>query len=325
MPKNYARIDLHLHLDGSLSIANVHKLAKLQGIPLPEEEALRKLLSVDESCRDLNDYLKRFDFPLELLQTGEAIRLSVQTLLEELTKQGLFYAEIRFAPQLHCRKGLSQREVLTAALGGIKGSSIPTGLILCCMRGAKEVLNQTTLELAEEFLGNGVVGVDLAGAEGLFPTGDYLELFSFAREKNIPITIHAGEAAGADSVLDALSLGAIRIGHGIRSFESPELMRRLQEEQIPLEMCPTSNLDTHAVASLQEYPLQTYVNRGIPVTVHTDDMTVSNTTLAKEFDLIRSQFGLSDSDLCKLSLNAVNAAFCDEATKEMLRKKILSL
>lgn len=316
-------IDLHLHLDGSLSIASVKKLAALQSIPLPEDDLLHSILSVGPECRDLNEYLEKFDYPLSLLQTSEGIAMSVSNLLEELSVQGLMYAEIRFAPQLHLMKGLSQRQVVEAAIAGLEDAPIPCGLILCCMRMPdNKAENLETVRLAKDYLGKGVAAVDLAGAEAVFPTKNFAEEFALARELAVPYTIHAGEADGRDSIYTALEFGTKRIGHGIRAWEDPALLKTLAADSITLECCPTSNLNTQIFQDLREYPIRIMLEEGVRFTVNTDNMTVSNTTLAREWQLLMDHFPLEQSDVIRILLNAVDAAFAPDDLKAELRKKI---
>lgn len=308
--ENMKWIDLHLHLDGSLSIDTVKVLAKEQNIPIEDDDELIRRLSVNKDCRDLNEYLEKFDFPLSLLQMGEAIGESVYRLQEELKSQGLDYAEIRFAPQLHCRKGLSQYEVVQYAVDGLNRSDFDAKLILCCMRGSdNHAENIETVKVAERYLGKGVCAIDLAGAEGLFPTSDFADIFALARKKNIPFTIHAGEADGAESVRAAIDFGTSRIGHGIRAIEDINLVREIAKKGIILEMCPTSNLNTCAVDDIKNYPIKKFMDMGVKVTVNTDNITVSDTTLENEFKLIKDTFGLTDKEMEELSRNAENARF----------------
>lgn len=303
-------IDLHLHLDGSLSVQTVKLLAQMQNIPIDDDTRLKERLSVGRNCRDLNEYLERFDFPLSLLQTGAAISESVYLLQEELKEQGLDYAEIRFAPQLHCQKGLSQDEVVQYALDGLDRSDFDARLILCCMRGAdNHAENIETVEVARRYFGKGVCAVDLAGAEGLFPTADFADIFALAREYDIPFTIHAGEADGAESIRAAIDFGARRIGHGVRAIEDKALVREIAEKGIVLEMCPTSNLNTCAVDDIKNYPIKEFMDMGVKVTINTDNMTVSDTTLAAEFKLIKDTFDLTEDEMKTLSTNVENARF----------------
>lgn len=318
-------IDLHLHLDGSLSIASARQLAALQNIDIPKrEEELRALLSVEDDCPDLNVYLEKFAFPCMLLQTKEAISLAVKNLLNELYEQGLMYAEIRFAPQKHTDKGLSQSEVIKAALGGMKCAPIPAGLILCCMRGEGiEAQNLETVSLAKQYLGQGVVAIDLAGAEALFPTEDFAAVFAMAKELGVPYTIHAGEAAGPQSIRTALDFGAARIGHGVRVTEDAELLERVVKEGIPLECCPTSNLQTQVYKEISEYPIRTFLEAGVKFTINTDNTAVSATSLKEEWEKVITAFSLTAEEVKQILLYSVEAAFAEEALKEQMRNKVM--
>ena len=320
----YALIDLHLHLDGSLSVDSVRKMAALQGIQISEnDEELREMLQVSEGCRDLNEYLEKFAFPCSLMQTAEGLAMAVRNLEAELAAQGLLYAEIRFAPQLHTLQGMSQREVVEAAVRGMGKSALCSGLILCCMRGNdNREANLETVRVAKEFLGKGVVSIDLAGAEALFPTQDFADLFALAQELGIPYTIHAGEADGPASVYKALEFGAKRIGHGVRSLEDRALVKRLAEEQITLELCPTSNLNTSIFESYTAYPLRKLMEAGVKVTINTDNMTVSNTTVAAELQHLTDALALTEEELQQLACNAADASFADEKTKQWMKKEI---
>lgn len=321
-------IDLHLHLDGSLAPEDVLRLAQLTNIRLPREDAdsLRPLLEVTPNCRNLGEYLEKFDLPLQVLQKDESIELSVYFLLKRLSEQGLCYAEIRFAPQLHLQRGLTQQQVVAAAVNGLERGiaefHMPAQLILCCMRGdANETANLETVRVAKAFLGHGVCAVDLAGNEAAYPTEDFFPVFSLAEELDLPIIIHAGEAAGAESVRQALMLNARRIGHGVRSVENKELLNLLAETKTPLELCYTSNLQTKAVED-SAYPICQLLDAGIPITINTDNMTVSGTNLRREYTLLRDAFGLSENTLQEIACNAADAAFVPAETKEKLKAQI---
>lgn len=329
IPK-YGMIDLHVHLDGSLSFKMAGELAKMQGMETKSARDLKSLMVAPKDCRDLNDYLTKFEYPLELLQTESAITYSVYELLKIQKSQGIAYSEIRFAPQLHTRRGLKQEQVVAAAVKGLQefmadnkmagdktenGKSegcedFCSGLILCCMRGAdNQVMNMETIDVAGEFLGKGVVALDLAGAEALFPTENFESLFREARRKGIPFTIHAGEADGPESIWQALEFGASRIGHGVRCLEDRELVRRLAKDKIPLELCPTSNINTRIFKNITDYPILQLLDEGIKITINTDNMTVSNTTLRDEFKLVSDTFQLREMQIRQLMRNAADSAF----------------
>ena len=322
--------DLHVHLDGSLSIETVKHLAKMQNIDVTGDE-LADRLSVSADCRDLNEYLEKFEFPLQLLQTKAAISYSVCELVRIQEEQGVIYSEIRFAPQFHMRNGLSQHEVVEAACDGIiesrkywKSYSCHN-LILCCMRSdSNKNENMETIRLAALYAEKGhcVVAADLAGAEGLYATDTFADVFRDAVQRGVPFTIHAGEAAGADSIQCALNMQAVRIGHGIRCIGSEAVMQRLAESETVLELCPTSNLNTRIYESIEEYPIQQLISKGIKVTVNTDNMTVSGTTEARELALVADTFDMEKKDVKQLIMNSVDAAFAPEAIKNRLRAMV---
>ena len=324
LERNYGLIDLHLHLDGSLSVKTVRELAQMQNMEVPADDAkLLEMLQVSKDCKDLNEYLEKFSFPCSLLQMKEAITLAVYNLLEELKEQGLLYAEIRFAPQLHTLKGLDQKAVVEAAVEGLYKSDMKANLILCCMRGdTNQKENLETLDVAEMFLGKGVCAVDLAGAEALYFTDAFKDLFAVADAKGLPRTIHAGEAMGPESVWSALEIGTKRIGHGVRSLEDCTLVRKLAEEGITLEMCPTSNLNTNMFPSIEEYPLRKLMDAGVKVTLNTDNMTVSGVTIRSEMEQVIETFRLTDEECRQLLCNAAEASFADENVKAWLLELI---
>ena len=303
--------ELHLHLDGAITPRIAKKLAALQGIELPYEgEQLNNALSVGEDCQSLNEFLQCFDLPLKLLQTKEGISEAIYLVQEELKAEGLSYAELRFAPQLHCQGGLSQAQVIEAALDGLKRSTLPCNLILCCMRGAdNEELNMQTVETAKKYLGDVVCAVDIAGAEGLFPTENFAPVFAKVREYGVPMTLHAGEAAGPDSMKTALSFGTKRIGHGVAAINDPELIKRLIDENVTLEVCVTSNYHTKVVPAINMHPIHKLLEAGVHVTVNSDNRTCSRTTLQKEKEVLKEELGFTDEEIEKMQEYAWEARF----------------
>ena len=321
-------IDLHCHLDGAITLEIAKTLGNLQNIELPakNDDELLKKLSVPENCESLNDFLQCFGLPLRLLQTKEGISEAVRLVQENAKNQGLIYLEIRFAPQLHLINGLTQEEVILAALDGLKASELHTNLILCLMRSDhNQDENLETVKLAKKYLvkDEGVVAIDLAGAEALFKTKDFEKEFSLARDYGIPFTIHAGEADGPESVKTALKLGAKRIGHGVRVNEDPELLEYIVKNEIPLEMCPNSNRQTKAVSDMTKYPLQEYLAKGVKVTINTDDPAICRTNLKNEFSYIEKMYGITSDQKKQLLLNAADVAFCSENFKKYLKENIL--
>lgn len=310
-------IELHLHLDGSLRPETVWELAKEQNIKLPANtvDEVRDQMQVPEDCRTLEEYLTRFDLPLLVLQTREALERAAFELTEDLAKEWVTYAEIRFAPQLSIKGGMTQEQAVEAAIEGVKRGmeqypSIRVGLILCCMRGEdNEEWNLQTVETAKKYLGDVVCAVDIAGAESLYPTERFAPVFEKVREYGLPSTIHAGEAAGPESMKTALAFGAKRIGHGVAAVEDPELVRRLIEEQITLEVCVTSNYQTKVVPSIEAHPIRRLFNAGVRVTVNSDNRTVSNTNVRKELDILRNVFGFKEQEIEKMEEYAWEARF----------------
>lgn len=315
-----AWIDLHLHLDGSISVKTARKLAGMQGIALPvSTDELRRRMSVMTNCQSLNDYLERFLLPCSLLTIREALYLCTYELLDELYEQGLRYAEVRFAPQKSCAGGLTQYDAVEIVLRAIMDAPIPCGLILSMMRGDDcHAQNMETVEVARHFHSSGVVAVDLAGAEALYPTHTFSEEFAAVRHAGVPLIVHAGEAAGADSVRAAVMAGAVRIGHGVRALEDPEVVRMLVDRQITLELCPTSNLNTCIFHSYDEYPLRRLMDAGVRMSINTDNMTVSNTTLRQEWQHMIDTFHLTDDEIRRIVQDTVDASFAPAQVKQSL-------
>jgi adenosine deaminase len=319
-------VELHLHLDGALSIDNCKKIAKIQNIDIPDDDEISKMMVVRNDCSDLNEFLTKFEFPLSLLQTSEGIKNAVKNLEDELVERGIIYAEIRFAPQLHTKRGLSQDQVVTAAIEGHNSSKLRSNLILCCMRGDNNHdENMETVRIAKKYLGEGVCAIDLAGAEALYPTKDFEDIFMYAKELDIPFTIHAGEADGPTSVYDAIRFGTKRIGHGVRSIEDSNLVNTILEKDITLEICPTSNICTSVYNKIEDIPIKEFIDKGIKITINTDDPTVCNTKLKDELKLVANTFNLTYDDIFKLQLNAINASFASKEVKAEITNMICNL
>lgn len=322
-----ALIDLHVHLDGSIPLSAAAQLVAEAGLDLSLAE-LQEKMQVPAHCQDLNQYLATFELPLKLMQSAQGIRTVAKAFHEQLDAEGILYAEPRFAPGSLTAGGLSQQEVLEAALAGRADfyaehpqSALHTAYIICAMRGTGEELkhkNEESIDLAAAYLGNGVVAADLAGAEALFATENFSSLFAEAQRKNVPFTIHAGEAAGPESIKAALRLGAQRIGHGVRSLEDAGVIQDLKATKVALEICPTSNLQTRIFESIERFPLEQLLDAGLTVTINTDNMTVSNTTLSHEFELLQQRCGLDKNTARELAENAARAVFSDSSEKDRL-------
>lgn len=311
------KVELHLHLDGSL---NIEKISKKYGIDYGK---LREKMTADAKCENLNDYLTKFDYPISIMQTKKEIEDAVIDLLEELKKQNVIYAEIRFAPQFHTKKGLTQEEVIQSVLEAREKVDIKSNFILCFMRGNDNMNdNYETLLLAKKYLGQGVCALDLAGAEGIYPTENYRKLFEEVNKYSIPFTIHAGEASGYDSIKSAISFGAKRIGHGVKCADYPELIEEIKSKNITLEVCPTSNIQTCICDSYINHPISKLYNMGILTTINTDNMTVSNTTLVNEYIHLMEEAHLKLEDIIRMNKNSIDAAFISSEEKQKLHNRM---
>lgn len=311
------KVELHLHLDGAVPLELASQLSGLSMLDIKE-----KMIAKDK-CQDLNEYLTKFDFPISLMQTKENLTTIAHQLATSLERQNVIYAEIRFAPMFHTKAGLSFEEVVDAVLLGLKQTpSIKTNLILCLMRGMDREANQKTLDVALKYLNKGVCAIDLAGAEDKYPLSDYKDFFCKAREKNLPFTIHAGESGGADEVIEAIQLGATRIGHGIHAIENNDALELIKEKDVLLEVCPTSNVQTNAVSDYASHPIPKLYKNQIPVCINTDDPTISNLSLTEEYLKLFEQFHFEITDYQKMNINALNHAFLNSEEKQSLLQKL---
>lgn len=308
------KVELHLHFDGSIDVPYTNQLLGY--------DASNELIDTDSSS--LGEYLEKFKLPIKLLQDLDNIEMYAYLLAKALEKDEVIYAEVRFCPLLHIEKNSIDDVVAAMKRGFAKVSYVKINLIFCMMRNFSFEKNYKIIELTKRFLGNGVVGIDLAGDEAKYKTGDFKELFEIIAKERIPFTIHAGEADGYNSVVDAILFGTTRIGHGIRSVESEAVMDKLHREKITLEICPTSNISTKAVLSMEIHPIKELMNHNILVTINTDNRTVSNTTLNKEYEELEKAFNFTEEDFVRFNLNAIDCAFISEGEKAELRVRLIN-
>ncbi len=320
MPK----VELHCHLDGSLRPETMLDLAREAGITLPRQDpdALRNYMCAD-NVGGLADYLHRFDTTISILQTSAALERVAYELIEDASRDGLRYIEVRNAPHLNIRGGLSVDEVIAATMRGLSRGERDFGtiarFITCSLRHWDPRRSLEAAEAAVRHKSSGVVGFDLAGAEAEFAAADHAAAFDYARKHFLRVTCHAGEAAGPESVKQALfDCNASRIGHGVRSAEDPDLLDYIRDAGIPLEMCPTSNEQTHAVPSYAQHPLKRYLESGIVTTINTDNRLISGVTLTDEYARVVNELGLTVSELCRCVLNACEASFLPYAERMQL-------
>jgi adenosine deaminase len=325
--RDLPKVELHVHLDCSVRPRTAGELAAQQGRVVPDE--LETALICPPICNSLADYLSRVDAALALLQTGPALERVAYELVEDMAREHIFYAEIRYAPQLCTRSGLSMQEVIDAVSAGLQAAKqaygVSTGQIICCLRHDPSSLSHEVAQYAiSNWRPGKVVGLDLAADEALYPGFPHRTAFRLARGVGMPRTVHAGEAAGPASIREAISLlGAQRLGHGVRLAEDESLFQTVIDQHIALEMAPTSNVQTRAVRSLADHPIDRFMRRGLPVTVNTDGRTTSDTTLTQEFLRLSQQFGWGLAEIQRAVLNAVDAAFVDQATRLELRDTVL--
>ncbi len=307
------KVDIHLHLDGSLPYSVIPELGKLSGLEIAPEK-IPELFSVMPGCRSLAEYFKCFEMPERILQKKECLSLATETLVRELYETHVLTAEIRFAPQRHKKQGLRGGEIVESVLGGMEKAlaqapGMKCGIILCMMIGGTQEDNAETVELAGTYLGKGVVALDIAGAEGAVPAAAFEKYFRKAKEYGVPFTIHAGECGDWRNIETALDMGASRIGHGVAAVYHEDTVKRLAETGTPIEVCVTSNLQTRAIPETEVHPVKKLLDRGVVVTINTDNMTVSGTNLSKEYELLMREYGFTQEDILKVQENGRKASF----------------
>jgi adenosine deaminase len=327
------KTDLHLHLDGSLRARTMWELAREQGIKLaaatPAE--LAKGLRAGERTKSLSDYLRIFDLTLTVLQEKSALKRVAYELAEDCARENVRHTEVRYSPILHQKHGLSLPDILEPVLDGLKAAErdfrISTGVIICGMRNISPKRSYELAELAVAYRKKGVVGFDLAGEEKDFPAKDHRDAFYLILDHNINSTVHAGEGFGPPSIAQALHYcGAHRIGHGTRLLEDEDLMNFVLDHRIPLEVCLTSNVQTRTVRTLRKHPFKLYLELGLRVTLNTDNTTVSNTTISKEYAHAAGAFGLTPYQVKRIVINGFKSAFLPYSQKaRMLRQAITEI
>jgi adenosine deaminase len=321
--------DLHVHLDGSLRLETILDLAAQDGVDLPSTDPvkLRKAMNLGENCGSLVEYLKAFDITLTVLQTEDALYRAAFELAEDAARENVRHMEVRYSPMLHTRNGVRLTAVVEAVLAGLRAArdayGIESNAILC---GIRNISPEHSLEMAElcvAYKGRGVVGYDLAGAEYDHPAKHHRAAFALVRQNNINCTIHAGEAYGPESIHQALHVcGAHRIGHGCRLREDGDLLHYINDHRIPLECCPSSNVQTGAVKDLGRHPLKLYYNLGLRVTINTDNRLVTDTTVSKELWLCHSKMLMSLADIKTMVVAGFKSAFLPFHVKQAMLRRV---
>jgi adenosine deaminase len=316
MRDGYPLVELHRHLDGNVRIETVLDLARRHGLALPAwtVEGLRPYVQILEREPSLVAFIAKFELLRRVVVDYDAVRRIVRENLEDAAREGIDYIELRFSPCFMAEShGLDPFGVVEAACDALAAAAdlpVRAKLIVIISRHYGPETGRTELATAIRCRDRGVVALDLAGDEAHFPGDLFVRHFAEAKDAGLHVVAHAGEAAGAASVRQAvLGLGAERIGHGIRALEDPAVVDLLRERRIPLEVCPTSNVHTSTVPSLAAHPLPHLLRRGLAVTLNTDDPSISGIDLAHEYRVAQEQLGLSDADLRRLQENALEHAF----------------
>ena len=309
------KAELHCHLDGSVRPETLLALAHEYGQPMPrhDAESLRDYMVVSDG-HSLDDYLQRFAVTLSVMQTAEALERIAYELAIDAAADGVRYLEVRYAPILNARHGLSLGDAVQAPLRGLERAEREVGIvarvIVCGIRSMAPAVSLELAELAVAFRGRGVVGFDLAGGEAGNPAAAHQQAFAHARRHDLACTCHAGEGDGPESVRQALHACCVdRIGHGTRIVEDPALLEYVIDRRVPIEVCLTSNIQTRAAASYDAHPLRLYYDRGMHVVLNTDNRLMSGTTLTDEYEHASRHLGFSFDELARMALNGFDSAF----------------
>jgi len=309
------KAELHCHLDGSLRPATMIELARELDRPMPAPDAasLREYMTVDDA-RNLEDYLERFAITLSVMQTERALERIAYELAEDAAHDGVRYIEVRYAPVLNVREGLSLEQAVEAPLRGLARAEADHGIkgrvIVTAIRNMAPSVSQELAELAVAFKRQGVVGFDLAGGEAGNPAKAHRKAFEHARCHDLACTCHAGEGDGADSVREAVHVcGADRIGHATRLIEDTSLTDYCNDRRIALEICLTSNVQTRAAESYAAHPFREYYDRGLNVVLNTDNRLMSNVTLTDEYMHAAQSLHFNFDELARVALNGFESCF----------------
>jgi adenosine deaminase len=321
--RSLPKIELHLHLDCSLSFQAVSALA-----PSISREEYQRDYIAPARCANLADFLTRAPKGFHLMQTEDSLRLVTEDVFRQLIDDGVIYAEIRFAPLLHTERGLNPERVVAVVERMverlIRETGMQAGLILCTLRHFSEAQSLLTAQLVEKFRGSRVVALDLAGDEAGFPLDAHVGAYRYAREHGLFRTAHAGEGLGPESVWETLRLlDPHRIGHGTRSIEDPKLVEHLRREHIHLEICPSANVQIiPSIGSMEEHPIDRLYRAGVSLNVNSDSRMLTPTNLTREYESLQLTFNWTKQDFLRANLMGLDAAFVDVEMKQRLRKRL---
>lgn len=324
MPKT----ELHCHLDGSVRPETILDIALKENIEVPTTDIneFEKYVKVTDKCNCLKEYLDKFELATKVMQKSEYLYRITSELIEDMSKNNVRYIEIRFAPLKHIEGGMTPEQVIDAVLqatkDGRKKYGVISNLILCAMRHESSEESKKLVEISKKYIGKGVVAVDLAGNEQDFPPEIHKEAFDMAKESGLHCTIHAGETGIQENIIKSIEiLHAERIGHGVDAFKDKKIVEYLKQKRIPLEVCITSNVNTKAVASYETHPVKEYLDKGLIITVNTDNTTVSGISIIDEFEYMIKFQGFNLDDIKKVVKNGIESSFASEEDKNILRSE----
>lgn len=322
------KIDLHRHLEGSLRLKTLVDIAKEHDLDVPQDiEELRPYVQVTNEPPNAFTFLAKFEMLRQFYRSPEAIKRLVYEAVEDAAIDNVKYLELRFSPQALSRvRGYALSAVTDWTIEAVNQASqdhdIEVKLIITLVRHNSVEQAKKVARLAYDRQDRGIVGLDLAGDEINCPADDFIPIFQEARNRGLGITVHAGEWMGADTVRQAIEdLGAHRIGHGTRTLEDNQVMALTRKKNVSLEICLTSNVQTASVKRLQYHPLQQFIQAGIPITINTDDPSISNITLTHEFNEAVNKFNLSYDDLRNMTFTAIETAFLTPSEKETMHRR----
>ena len=322
------KAELHCHLDGSLRASTMLELARDSRVSMPcdDAEALADYMLVRDA-KSLEDYLTRFETTLAVMQTAESLERVAFELAEDAAREGVRYLEVRYAPILNVRGGLSLGEAVEAPLRGLaraeRENDIVARVLICSLRHLPPATSLDLARLAVEFRAAGVVGFDLAGGEAGHPAALHAEAFAHARAHGLACTCHAGEGDGAQSIWQAVhQCGATRIGHATRLFENQALSDEVNASRITLEICLTSNVQTRVARTYAEHPMRAYHDRGLKVVLNTDNRLMSGVTLTDEYVAANVHLGFTMPELCDVAVNGFESGFLPEAERAALLARV---
>ena len=322
-----AKVELHCHLDGSLSLETIKKLIEMAGISYPtEDEALKKLVTAPPETKSLTDYLKTFDIIRPLLQTKEALKLAAYDVAKQAALENVIYLELRYAPELSMDQGLTAFDTLEAVLDGLEQAHEEFGIeakaLVCGLKQSDPEVARTIFPQLVELANRGLAGFDFAGNEIDYPTETLAPLLKEVQALGLPLTFHAGECGCPRNITDGLSLGISRFGHATALARDEKAIEQFVSAGATIEMCLTSNLQTKAAATLDEFPYPQLYKAGAKITINTDNRTVSDTNLTKEYMLYNLHYGTDIRDFYRFNKNALSASFTDNHQKQRLLHKL---